>query len=390
MVARIPVADLPETDNKPKTGAFAAGSFRVAHSFSFGAEGQRIEADFSLENERIVVDYVGKDERVRHLLRYERTGQLVTQDLDDLKWAAANSKVKRFLSDLLFPFAEEDVTEWLQSASFVQENELLVSPRNFNILLAAFARSFSRTRVYQLSPLQCRRPGVPTPNAELGRHGENLPAFIAFLKRSHPTQWGEVVERMRTIVPNLVDVRTEFTPDRNLTLHFVEEGVGRPWTSNEVSDGTIQSLALFAALYDQRPPFALIEEPENSVHPWIVRNFIDACREVPQKQVIVTTHSPALISYLVPAEVAVVWRQGEKRTCESLWTLIRMRRGCGRKARRRHLRCWTVAGSPSRFPAVSIENRSGGGGRCRVSIIAALARAGPERFGKCFLAGRQS
>ena len=54
---------------------------------------------------------------------------------------------------------------------------------------------------------------------------------------------------------------------------------------------------------------SVIEEPENSVHPWIVRTFVDACRFVHAKQVIVTTHSPVLISHLKPEEVSIVWRK---------------------------------------------------------------------------------
>jgi predicted ATPase len=115
------------------------------------------------------------------------------------------------------------------------------------------------------------------------------------------------MDSMRNIIPGLSEVRTGFTHDRRLTLQFVEAGVGRPWTSEEVSDGTIQSLALFTVLHDPRAPLVFIEEPENSVHPWIVRAFVDACRNT-KKEVVVTTHSPALIDYLKPDEITLVWR----------------------------------------------------------------------------------
>ncbi len=45
------------------------------------------------------------------------------------------------------------------------------------------------------------------------------------------------------------------------------------------------------------------------MHPWIIRAFVDACREASGKQVIVTSHSPVLISHLNPSEIAVVWRR---------------------------------------------------------------------------------
>jgi predicted ATPase len=52
----------------------------------------------------------------------------------------------------------------------------------------------------------------------------------------------------------------------------------------------------------------LIEEPENAVHPWIVRNFVEACRATEGKQIVLTTHSPALINTLAPGEVLVASR----------------------------------------------------------------------------------
>ena len=122
---------------------------------------------------------------------------------------------------------------------------------------------------------------------------------------------------MRRLVPGLEDIRTEFTPDRRLTLQFVEAGSGRPWSTDEVSDGTIQALALFVALFESRSGLVVIEEPENSVHPWIVRNFVEACRSA-EKQIIVTTHSPALINYLKPSEIAVVARRGGETTIRPL------------------------------------------------------------------------
>jgi hypothetical protein len=41
----------------------------------------------------------------------------------------------------------------------------------------------------------------------------------------------------------------------------------------------------------------------------IIRNFVTACRAVKGKQIILTTHSPALINTLTPHEVSVVWRR---------------------------------------------------------------------------------
>ena len=134
----------------------------------------------------------------------------------------------------------------------------------------------------------------------------DLPAFVDFM-RNNEKIWSTVMETMQRVMPGLADIRTAFTEDRRVSLRFVEDGVGRPWTADEVSDGTIQTLAMLAALFDPRTRFVTFEEPENSVHPWILRNFIEACRAA-DKQVLITTHSPTLINRLEPSEVVVVAR----------------------------------------------------------------------------------
>lgn len=91
-----------------------------------------------------------------------------------------------------------------------------------------------------------------------------------------------------------------------LALQFKEVGVRRAWSTGEVSDGTVQALALLIALFDRRTPVVVVEEPENSVHPWILRQFIDLCRESIEKQILVTTHSPVLLNYVDPRIVRLM------------------------------------------------------------------------------------
>lgn len=77
----------------------------------------------------------------------------------------------------------------------------------------------------------------------------------------------------------------------------------------EVSDGTVQTLALLVAIFDPASTTLVIEEPENSIHPWIIRHVIDACREAAgQKQILITTHSPIVINAVRPDQVWVIWK----------------------------------------------------------------------------------
>jgi predicted ATPase len=289
------------------------------HEFDIEAKGQAIEAAFRIRKETVIVTRAA-DSGDGHelLLDIVREGDIVQVNHASMPDRSMTEGHRDFLRESLFPFAEKDYLRWLGEGTGIEPTELLVGLRSYNGLFSAFARAIGNSRVYQLAPLESRRSGVPTPNPELGRHGANLPAFVAQLRKSNPELWEQVLQMMRRLVPGLEDIRTEFTPDRRLTLQFVEKDAGRPWSTDEVSDGTIQSLALFVALFDPRSELVVVEEPENSVHPWIVRNFVDACRSATQKQVLVTTHSPALINYLRPDEIAVLWRHGGETTLKQL------------------------------------------------------------------------
>jgi hypothetical protein len=49
----------------------------------------------------------------------------------------------------------------------------------------------------------------------------------------------------------------------------------------------------------------VVEEPENSVHPWILRQFLDLCQES-RKQILLTSHSPVLLNYVAPESIRLM------------------------------------------------------------------------------------
>ncbi len=54
----------------------------------------------------------------------------------------------------------------------------------------------------------------------------------------------------------------------------------------------------------------VLEEMENSIHPWIIRRVLDACREASkEKRIVLTTHSPILMNSVSPDEVWVIYRE---------------------------------------------------------------------------------
>ncbi|HYC93383.1 MAG TPA: AAA family ATPase [Thermoanaerobaculia bacterium] len=279
----------------------ASGEVRFEHSFSFIAKGYSIRAEFEVADEEIRISRRTERDWV-HLATIRRRDNSFSIDADENQ--RAND------SEFDEQFTVKDLLVFRQHGELVAaKTELLITILGRFLPLYSFARGLEGIRVFQISPTKSREFGVPTPTPELGRTGGNLPAVIDLMQKKHRQQWKLVLQTMRSILPDLSAITVDYTSGRTLGLFFKEEGVGRPWSVDEVSDGTLQTLALLVALFDPESTALVLEEPENSVHPWIIRHIVDACREASaRKQIMITTHSPIVINAVRPDQVWVLWR----------------------------------------------------------------------------------
>ncbi|WP_343973737.1 AAA family ATPase [Kribbella koreensis] len=214
-------------------------------------------------------------------------------------------------ADLLYPLSDNSFVNFIKSRP-TRQTFLSLAELRFGGLISEIFERLASSRVFQLSPHQSRQTGVTTPNAHLDRHGTNLPSAADYMRRNSSKSWRRVQTAMRSVLPELEEIKISYTDDKRLALHFQERGKSKAWNANEVSDGTIQVLALFVALFDERSPFLTVEEPENALHPWVLRQFIDLCREAADKQILLTTHSPVVIDYVPPDALRLVWQRDGK------------------------------------------------------------------------------
>ena len=91
-------------------------------------------------------------------------------------------------------------------------------------------------------------------------------------------------------------------------FYLHESGLSAPVPATRLSDGTIRFIALLAALLGTNPPPLLcIEQPEMGLHPDVLTLLGELLVEASERtQIIVTTHSDALISALTNHVDAVV------------------------------------------------------------------------------------
>lgn len=296
------------------------------HAFAFNAVGGAIKADFEVVRDSLAIRYrrIGSKP-------YRRLYTMELEPLDDgdrqlrlnpgkrvprEPLLAQDARALAYVTEFL---AETDAIGLRTSRQSLSSSELPVPLR----VLSAFTRYMSRFQVYRLTPELSRSPGVPTPNPKLGMFGENLPALVDWLRDRWPDRWGQVMAGMQDVMPTLTDIHTQYLHTKTLGLVFEEEGVGRGWPAHDVSDGTIQALAILVASADPRGSVLLIEELENSFHPWVVRAMIERLRELSnQRTVVLSTHSPIIVDMFRPREVWVASRPEGETHIEKLIYLV--------------------------------------------------------------------
>ncbi|MCE2441257.1 MAG: ATP-binding protein [Candidatus Latescibacteria bacterium] len=155
-----------------------------------------------------------------------------------------------------------------------------------------------------LNSAAMRRPSPPGRPVGFQADGSNLPWVISSLHSDAPDRFAAWIARMRSVLPDLKSIRTVERPeDRHCYLVFQDRnGLEAPsWT---VSDGTLRLLALTLPAY--LPEFTgiyLIEEPENGIHPRAVETVFLALSSIEDVQILLTTHSPVIVSLAEGSQV---------------------------------------------------------------------------------------
>ena len=164
--------------------------------------------------------------------------------------------------------------------------------------------------VSYLSAESARGQPEAGPHERLTRTGDNLANVIQYLGEQHPSRLERIFDTLRERVPRIERVLAETMQDGRLLLQIKDAPFIQPVLARFASDGTLKMLAYLVLLYDPKPPpFIGIEEPENFLHPRLLYELAEECREASERtQLLVTTHSPFFLDALRPEEVRILWR----------------------------------------------------------------------------------
>lgn len=147
----------------------------------------------------------------------------------------------------------------------------------------------------------------------LNLHGDNVGNVVQYLERNHPRILVRILEDISNKIPGIGTIqpyRDKVT--NNLYLLFKDKGFVKPFTQQQMSDGTLKMFCYMLLLQDPEPaPFICIEEPENGLYHKLLETLANEFREHATgkkggSQVFITTHQPYFVDALEPGEVWVL------------------------------------------------------------------------------------
>ena len=158
---------------------------------------------------------------------------------------------------------------------------------------------------------------------------QSIPRAIFFLKKEYPDKFELLVNSFKQLFPRIVDVQvdeikleqkqnmgikiSEDSPfmysDSIYTMSVIDEFLLQPLIFESLSDGAkrIFLMLTYAVIADVKGlSMIAIEEPENSIHPNLLQNYLDILSQlVNDCKIVFTSHSPYIIQYINPRSIYI-------------------------------------------------------------------------------------
>lgn len=173
-----------------------------------------------------------------------------------------------------------------------------------------FARLFTSFRVFNVDVSKARMPGRLAGGA-IRPDASNLASALSSLVENEEI-FSDLVEDARAMIPGFegIEFAHEGGAAPTFAVKIIEKGLRDSTYLADASFGTVRLLSLLALLYDPHPPsLTCIEEIDHGLHPYVFDLLVERLREASTRtQLLIATHSPALVNRLDPAELLVTER----------------------------------------------------------------------------------
>jgi predicted ATPase len=304
---------------------FRGGEDNICFDFEFAPEG-----DFS--NEGASINYKLKMEHMGMLpfIWFEQVSrQPIPPRINPLYLMnrnVPNSQIAKFRSYWTSQPQEPDVN--LEEQLQLADSKEIELPRELAIFQVkdqtSYPTPYKLLRYLQnwifYSPIRVD-PEAPVRSPQLARSGlrlfpdgSNLSSVLQAIQSQHPATWDEICEILGNVYEGFRYLSFPAEGgDGKILLRWWEHPFERDYgfSANLLSDGTLRLLSLLAILKTpDPPPLVCIDEPEIGLHPSWIRLVAELLESAATRtQLIVTTHSPELVSHVKPNHVVVVEKE---------------------------------------------------------------------------------
>ncbi len=186
-------------------------------------------------------------------------------------------------------------------------------------------REIQSWRLLQLEPAALRKPDEISAPTKLGADGSHLAATLYHLPKSRTRAeqintdadksasalYAQVANRLADLIDDVKEISVDYDEKRELLTAIVTGRDGTPHSARSLSDGTLRFLALAVLELDvESSGLICLEEPENGIHPERIPAMLNLLQDIamdtdepigsdnPLRQVIINTHSPAVVSQI--------------------------------------------------------------------------------------------
>jgi len=207
------------------------------------------------------------------------------------------------------PLKKEDIFPPFLREEKLPEHKLLLETPYF--LIPPLKGIFSEISIHDFDPKLAKKATPITGKAELEEDGSNLSIILKNITENREKR-RKLFNLVKDLLPFVENLDVEKFADKSLLFKLKESYFKTQYLpASLISDGTINMTALIVALYFEKKPFVIIEEPERNIHPSLISKVVEMMRDASQtqkKQIVVTTHNPEFVKYAGLENILLVSR----------------------------------------------------------------------------------
>jgi predicted ATPase len=209
------------------------------------------------------------------------------------------------IGELLDDAATEPDKNYHRSETALSQAPAMGKASDFRYILASTSAIYHSLDISERAPIKTPQRLYPT--RAPGANGEDLLSCLWTIRETARDNYEAIEDSLRAAFPSFE--RLEFPPVAagSFSLGWRDSNFTRPLYANELSEGTLRFLWLITLLQSPGlPKITLIDEPEVSLHPELLRILTELMREASERtQLFVATHSDRFVRFLHPDELIV-------------------------------------------------------------------------------------